>query len=97
MFIAVLMLCGLRVYILSPCLKRGHFNHTPRRRPTFASIPCAVNRDCFSFSTGEDNALLCDSVVDATGKDDVLLRSCFAYTTGEGNVLLRDCFCVYLW
>ena len=44
MLIAVLMLCGLRVYILSLRLKCGHFNHTPGREPTFASVPCAVNR-----------------------------------------------------
>ena len=39
MLIAVLMLCGLRVYILSPRLKSGHFNRTPGRRPTFATRP----------------------------------------------------------
>ena len=43
MLIAVLMLCGLGVYILSPHLESGHFNRTPGRRPTFATVLC-VNR-----------------------------------------------------
>ena len=38
MLVAVLTFCGLRIYISSPRLKRGHFNRTPGRRPTFAII-----------------------------------------------------------
>ena len=34
---AMVMLCGLRVYISPPRLKRGLFNRTPGRWPNFAS------------------------------------------------------------